>query len=138
MKKSEARNPKSERSTKSEARIETRPRRALPCFCARSSKGFESSIGEQAAAVDFRISGFGLLSDFGVRISDFAPVAPPIRNPFLEHPHERRQFLLHLLLGRGGQRFGDFLAQKFLVAPFHAMEGGVQRDRSHTQALRRL
>jgi len=67
MEKSEARNLKSERSPKSEARIETLLRRALACFCARSLKGFENSIGEQAAAVDFRISGFGLLSDFGLR-----------------------------------------------------------------------
>ena len=54
MEKSEARNLKSERSPKSEARIETHLRRALACFCARSLKGFETFIGEQAPAVRFR------------------------------------------------------------------------------------
>jgi hypothetical protein len=44
MEKSEARNPKSERSPKSEVRIETRLRRALASFCARSWKSFEISI----------------------------------------------------------------------------------------------
>src|SRR5262245_25150806 len=93
--KSEGRNPKSERSPKSEIR----------------------KVGGVRAWTLFRISGFGFLSDFGFRISDFIFISLlPIRRTrsvFAEKMFGEQRGLHRLHVGIDAQRFTREVGDEF-------------------------